>query len=118
MNIVLHAHHAHVPEPLLRRAESAVARLGARVPRAHDATVRFAEDGAVCRVEVTARVPRRAPLVAAGEGRAFEAALADALGRFEGLVARVRGARDRRLKAAQRGAEARRLAAILPSSTA
>ncbi len=118
MNIVLHAHHAHVPEPTLRRAEAAVARLGERLPRAHDATVRFAEDGAVCRVEVTARVPRRAPLVAVGEGRAFEPALAVALARFGGVVDRLRAARERRVQAAQRGAEARRLAAIRPAAGA
>jgi hypothetical protein len=118
MNIVLHAHHAHVPEPTLRRAEAAVARLGARLPRAHDATVRFAEDGAVCRVEVTARVPRRDPLVAVGEGRAFEPALATALERFEGAVARRRAARERRVRAAQRGAEARRLADLPRSARA
>lgn len=112
MNIVLHAHHAQVPEPVLRRAETAVGRLGERLPRALDAVVRFATDGAVCRVEVTARVPRRAPLVAIGEGRGFEAALAAALERFEGVVARLRAGRDRRLQAAQRGAEARRLATI------
>lgn len=112
MNIVLHAHHAQVPEPVLRRAEAAVTRLGARLPRAQDATVRFAEDGALCRVEVTARVPRRAPLVAVGEGRAFDLALAEAVERFERHVGRLRASRERRLQAAQRGAEARRLASI------
>ena len=112
MNIVLHAHHARVPAPLLRRAEAAVARLSARLPRAHDAAVRFAADGAVCRVEVTARVPRRAPLVAVGEGRAFDLALAAALERFEAVVGRLRVARERRVQAAQRGAEAQRLAPI------
>jgi ribosome-associated translation inhibitor RaiA len=118
MNIVLHAHHAHVPEPLLRRAEAAVARLGARVPRATNAVVRFAEDGSVRRVEVTARVPRRTPMVAVGEARAWEVAIAEALDRFEGLVSRVRAVRDRRVQAAQRGAEARRLAGLPPASQA
>ncbi len=112
MNIVLHAHHAQVPDAVLRRAEAAVARLGARAPRLLDATVRFAEDGGRARVEVTARVARRAPLVATGEARAVDAALTEALDRFEGLVARQRAARDRRLQAAQRGAEARRLAPL------
>jgi hypothetical protein len=118
MNIVLHAHHAQVPEPVLRRAEAALQRLAARLPRAHDATVRFAGDGAVCRVEVTARVPRRNPVVAVGEGRAFDAALAAALGRFEGLVAKLRSARDRRVHAAQRGAEMRRFAPLQPPAGA
>jgi hypothetical protein len=118
MNIVLHAHHAHVPEPLLRRAEAAVTRLGQRIPRALDAVVRFAGDGAICRVEVTARVPRRAPLVAVGEGRVFETALTDALGRFEAAVGRLRAARDRRVQAAQRGAEARRLSVMPPAAGA
>jgi len=112
MNVVLHAHHAQVPEPVLRRAEAAVLRLAARLPRAVDATVRFAADGARCRVEVTARVPRRAPLVAVGEARAFTTALAEALDRFEGVVARLRAARDRRVQAAQRGADARRAALL------
>jgi hypothetical protein len=108
MNIVLHAHHARVPAPLLRRAEAAVARLSARLPRAHDAAVRFAADGAVCRVEVTARVPRRAPLVAVGEGRAFDLALAAALERFEAVVGgcgwRGSGACRRRNAGPRRGA--------------
>lgn len=112
MNVVLHAHHAQVPEPVLRRAEAAVLRLAARLPRAVDATVRFAGDGARCRVEVTARVPRRAPLVAVGEARVFTTALAEALDRFEGVVARLRAARHRRVQAAQRGADARRAALL------
>jgi ribosome-associated translation inhibitor RaiA len=114
MNIVLHAHHASVPGAIVARAEAAVARLGARIPRATDAAVRFAADGARCRVEVTARVPRRPPLVAVAEARAFDAALTAALDRFETLVARVRASRERRTQAAQRAAEARRQAAPPP----
>jgi hypothetical protein len=65
-------------------------------------------------------VPRRGhgPCAAArparrrGRGRAFDLALAAALERFEAVVGRLRVARERRVQAAQRGAEARRLAPI------
>ena len=101
MNIVFHAHHADVPEPLQERAEQAVRKLAARLRRAVDASVRFIADGHVRRVEIVLRAPRRQPLVAAGSGRVYEAALGEALERLQSHVAHLREAQGRRIRVAR-----------------
>jgi ribosome-associated translation inhibitor RaiA len=102
MNIVFHAHHAELTERVQRRAERTLTKLAARL-RGADASVRLVGDGPLQRVEVELRPPRRRALVAIGEGRRLEAALADAMTRLESHVAHARDARDRRIRHAMRG---------------
>ena len=101
MNIVFHAHHADMPESLQQRAEQAVHKLAARLRRAVDASVRFAEDGPVRRVEIVLRAPRSQPLVAAGSGRLYETALGEALVRLESHIAHLKAAKGRRIRVAR-----------------
>ena len=92
MNIVFHAHRADMPESLQQRAEQAVQKLAGRLRRAVDASVRFAEDGPIRRVEIVLRAPRQQPLVAAGSGRVYETALGEALERLESHIAHLKAA--------------------------
>ena len=101
MNIVFHAHHADMPEPLQQRAEQAVRKLATRLRRVVDASVRFSEDGPTRRVEIVLRAPRQQPLVAAGSGRQYETALGEALQRLESHVEHLRVARGRRIRTAR-----------------
>jgi ribosome-associated translation inhibitor RaiA len=101
VNIVFHAHHADMPEPLQQRAEQAVRKLAARLRRVVDASVRFSEDGPTRRVEIVLRAPRQQPLVAAGSGRLYEAALGEALERLESHIAHLQVARRRRIRTAR-----------------
>jgi ribosome-associated translation inhibitor RaiA len=101
VNIVFQSHHADVPEALQRRAEQAVTKLGVRLRGAVDASVRFAEDGPLRRVELTLRAARREPLVATGEARAYEAALTAAVDRMEAQVAHLKELRERAAKRAR-----------------
>jgi ribosome-associated translation inhibitor RaiA len=101
VNIVFHAHHADMPEPLQQRAEQAVRKLATRLRRVVDASVRFSEDGPTRRVEIVLRAPRSEPLVAAGSGRLYEAALGEALVRLESHVEHLRVARGRRIRTAR-----------------
>lgn len=90
MEIILHAHHADVPESLRARAERAVARLSARLRRTVTAIVRFEGDGPSKRVEIVLQAPRRADLVAHAFDRRYEPALAQAVSRLERQVASSR----------------------------
>jgi ribosome-associated translation inhibitor RaiA len=101
VKIVFHAHHAEMPEPLQERAEQAVQKLASRLKRAVDASVRFAEDGQVRRVEIVLRAPRQQPLVAAGSGRLYETALGEALERLESHIAHLKAAKGRRIRFAR-----------------
>jgi ribosome-associated translation inhibitor RaiA len=93
MEIILHAHHAEVPESLRARAERAVSRLSARLRRVVTAIVRFEGDGPSKRVEIVLQAPRRADLVAQAFDRRYEPALAQAVSRLERQVDRARGSR-------------------------
>jgi ribosome-associated translation inhibitor RaiA len=99
VNIVFHAH-ATVNDGLQRRAEQAIEKLAARLPRTIDATVRFTEDGPVHRVEIELRAAPNRRLVAAASDRLYDLALARALDGLEAQVARERAARERRRRAA------------------
>jgi len=100
MNIIFHAHHAVMSDTLRGRAERMLLKLAARVKRPVDATIRFAQDGPFRRVEIELRPARRRPLIAAGQSRQFEPALADAAGRMATQLTRVKRTRK------TRGAEA------------
>jgi ribosome-associated translation inhibitor RaiA len=96
LHIVFHAHRADVTEAVQQRAEQAVQKLAARLRGSTDASVRFADDGAVRRVDIVLNVARRAPLVAVGEGPRYEVALSDAVERLAAHVAHLRSDRERR----------------------
>ena len=102
MNIVFHAHHAEIPEPVQRRAEHGVRKLGTRLRRAVDASVRFAADGRARRVEIELRAPRAKALVATAEAASHEQALSEALARLEAQVQHLRDLRARRIRQAAR----------------
>jgi len=104
VRIIFHAHNAPtVSERLLDRAQEALDRIGARLPRTRDAVVRFAGDGPVRRVEIALRAPRQRDVVALGAGKSFGPALTAALARLEAQIARVRrlDARVRRARVAR-----------------
>ena len=103
MHIVFHAHHADVTDALQQKADAAVHKIAGRLRGVTDASIRFAEDGALRRVEVVLRIARRAPLVAAGTSTRYEAALADALARLETHVAHVKAVRARARMSARTG---------------
>ena len=76
MELVLHSHNATVSDVIRERAERLVRRLAPRFGRVVDATVRFADDGPLRRVELHQAGGRR--VVCAGTGRYFGPALAHA----------------------------------------
>lgn len=90
MEIIFHAHHAHISPRLQLRAERALRKTVERLGRAVDATARFEEDGPTHRVELVLRAPRGKRLVASGEGRTFGPALTEALGRLGAQVEHVK----------------------------
>lgn len=100
LHIVFQSHRADVTEPLQQRAEQAVRKLAARLRGATDASIRFAEDGAMRRVELALSVARRAPLVAAGAGPRYEVALSSAVERLSAHVAHLRAERERNRRVA------------------
>lgn len=79
MDIVIHSHHAEVSAYMRRRAERAVERAAARVPRVVEAVIRFEEDGPTRRVTVTLRAPKHHDVMGKAEGRFFGPALAGAV---------------------------------------
>jgi ribosome-associated translation inhibitor RaiA len=93
MEIILHAHHADVPESLRTEAEAAVRRIAARLHRVVDAIVRFVGDGQTRRVEIVLRGAQRRDLFAHADARAFAPALAVAVSRLEAQVSRKRRSR-------------------------
>ncbi len=78
MELVLHSHNATVSEVIRERAERLVRRLAPRFGRVIDATVRFADDGPLRRVEIEFHAAGGRRVVAAGTGRYFGPALAHA----------------------------------------
>jgi hypothetical protein len=96
VNIVFHVHRADVTEALQAKAAQSVEKLAARLRGATDASIRFAQDGAVKRVELVLRVARRAPLVAEAVGSQYDIALAAACERLAAHVAHVKALRARR----------------------
>jgi ribosome-associated translation inhibitor RaiA len=116
VNIVFHAHHAEIPGSVQQRAERGVRKLGSRLRRAVDASVRFAADGRTRRVEIELRAPRAKALVASAEATSHERALAEALARLEAQVEHLKDLRARRIRQATRdgalGAGAADLAAV------
>ena len=111
MNIVFHAHKADVTDAVQRRAEQGVRKLGARLRRAVDASIRVAADGTTRRVEIEMRAPRAKPLVAVAEARSYEEAVGEALQRLEAQVEHLKDVRARRIRQA-RGAESAVLGTI------
>ncbi|MGZ8468862.1 MAG: HPF/RaiA family ribosome-associated protein [Gemmatirosa sp.] len=131
LHIVFQIHHADASEALQQKAARSIEKLATRLRGAVDATVRIAADGAMHRVEITVRRPRRRALVAVGADRQVEAALGQALDAIEAQIAHVRAAalrRERRLLneangaagivGAPRPARARRAAAAAPRDEA
>lgn len=96
LQIVFQIHHADANEALQQKAARALEKLAARLRGAVDATVRFCADGAMRRVEITVRRPRRRALVAVGTERQAEGALTQALDALESQVAHARSEADRR----------------------
>ena len=84
MEIVFHTHDAKVSDHMRRRAEQALRKVARRAGRAVDATVRFRQDGAMRRVELTLHTAgaggRR--YVAISDDRYFGTALATAARRL------------------------------------
>jgi len=78
MELVLHSHNATVSDVIRERAERLVRRLALRSSRIVSATVRFAEDGAVRRVEIELHQAGGRRVVCAGTGRYFGPALGHA----------------------------------------
>lgn len=95
MDIVFQSHHAVISDRLRARATTQLEKIGRRLERAVDATVRFEREGTRCRVELLLRAPRHKALVAEGTGRYYGPALAVAMKHLESQVA----SEHRRLKA-------------------
>jgi len=93
MEIILHAHHADVPDSLRTEAEAAVRRIAVRWHRVVDAIVRFVGDGRTRRVEIVLRGAQHRELFAQADARAFAPALAVAVQRLEAQVSRSRRSR-------------------------
>ena len=86
MEIIFRAHHATISEPMRKRAEAGVRRIGRRIGRAVDAVIRFEQDGPMKRVEVVLHAPPKRDIVALGESRYFGLALTESLERLEAQV--------------------------------
>jgi ribosome-associated translation inhibitor RaiA len=78
MELLLHSHNATVSDVIRERAERLVRRLAPRFGRVVDATVRFADDGPLRRVEIEVHQAGGRRIVCAGTGRYFGPALAHA----------------------------------------
>lgn len=78
MEIVCRAHHALISGSMRLRAERSVRRVARRLPRTVDAVVRFEQDGARRRVEITLHAAGGRRFVAEGVARFFGVALGTA----------------------------------------
>ena len=103
MDIVLHAHHADVPDTVRAAAEAALRRIAERRRRLVNALVRFVADGPQRKVEIVLHGARQRALVASAASAAFDSALAVALDRVEAQLVRAR--RSRRGPARGRAAQ-------------
>jgi ribosome-associated translation inhibitor RaiA len=93
MEIVLHAHHAEVPETVRAAAVAALRRLGERRRRLVNALVRFVTDGSQRRVEIVLHGAQHQVLFASADHAAFAPALTAALHRVEAQLAHTRRSR-------------------------
>ena len=82
MEIVFHAHNADVSDNMRRRAEQALRKVARRSKRPVDAAIRFQQDGALRRVELTLHTASGRRYVARSEDRFFGSALATAARRL------------------------------------
>ena len=101
MEIIFHAHHAAISDHMRTRAERAVRKVAARVPRATSGIVRFEEDGPVRRVEIELLGASR-KLVAVATGRFFGPAITDATQRLLAQAAHQRDRAETRARRARR----------------
>ena len=99
MEIIFHAHHAAISDHMRARAERAVRKVAARIPRATSAVVRFEADGPARRVEIELLGAGR-KLVAVASGRFFGPALGEAAQRLLAQAAHQR--RDKNKKHVRR----------------
>jgi ribosome-associated translation inhibitor RaiA len=90
VEVILHAHHAPLSDYMRARAERAARRLGDRLERAVDATVRFEVDGKFKRVELVLNAPLAPRLVSEGSGKFFGPALNQAVTRMETQLRRLK----------------------------
>ena len=82
MEIVFHTHHAEVSDNMRHRAEQALRKVARRAKRPVDAAIRFQQDGALRRVELTLHTGSGRRYVARSEDRFFGTALATAARRL------------------------------------
>ena len=93
MEIILHAHHADIPDTLRSDALKAIRRVASRLHRVVDAVVRFVGDGPTRRVEIVLRGANRPDLFVHADARAFRPALAMAVQRLERQISASRRSR-------------------------
>lgn len=93
MEILFHAHHAHVGEYLRRRVSRGVEKLARRLGHVTAATARFSQDGDVRRVEIELDAPGHR-LVGKADGKGYGPALTEALAAIERQIAHLKGSRD------------------------
>lgn len=93
MEIVFHSHHATISDRLRGRAEKGVRKLGARLPGAVSATIRFEHDGPTRTVELVMLVAGRKQLFAKAGGRFWGPTISDALKQLEQQVSATRRTR-------------------------
>lgn len=78
MEIVFQNHDAPVSDNMRRRAEQALRKVARRATRAVDAVIRFQQDGATRRVELTLHTGNGRRYVASSSARYFGSALSGA----------------------------------------
>ena len=108
MEIVFHNHDAPISDRMRRRAETALRKAARRAPRAVDGVIRFQQDGAVRRVEMTLHTASGRRYVAQSEARYFGSALADAARRL--TMQLDHGKRTPKARARRNAAERQRTA--------
>ena len=82
MQIMFHTHHAEVSDHMRRRAEQTLRKVARRAARPVDAAIRFQQDGALRRVELTLHTSSGRRYMARSEDRYFGPALATAARRL------------------------------------
>jgi ribosome-associated translation inhibitor RaiA len=82
MEIVFQNHDAPVSDNMRRRAEQALRKVARRASRVVNGVIRFQQDGATRRVELTMHAGGGRRYVASAESRFFGSALADAARRL------------------------------------
>ena len=78
MEIVFQHHDAPISDHMRRRAEQALRKVARRANRVVDGVIRFQQDGATRRVELTMHTGSGRRYVASADARYFGSALADA----------------------------------------